>query len=538
MSGGGGSLVIGYGNTGNNSYAGGTFLNAGILKVTADSNLGAATGALTFNGGTLQFGSGFNTARSITLNGGGTIDTNGFNTTFSGQINGPGSLAKKGSGVLTVSGTTGYTGATFVNAGTVRAGAVNAFSPNSAFTIASGAILDLNGFSQTIGSLAGPGTVTLGSATLTAGGDNTTTTFSGVISGTGGLIKTGAGTLTLSGVNTYTGGTAINAGTLAVATDANLGATSGGLSFGGGTLQFLAGFTSNRGATLNAGGGAVDTNGNSATLGGTIGGVGGLTKSGAGTLTLTGTNTYQGGTVINAGTLAVSTDANLGTTSGGLTFGGGTLQFLAGFTANRGTTLNAGGGAVDTNGNSATLGGTIGGVGGLTKLGAGTLVLTAANTFSGGMLLSAGTLSLANNQAFGTGALTTTGSVVDYVDGVTTANPIIVNSNTTQLQVTTGTATQGGVISEHNGPRPLEKIGAGTLVLTAPNTYSGPTTISAGTLVLGNGGTSGSILGNVVDNGTFAVNRSDAYTFSGAISGSGSFVQMGTGPPPSAPTAP
>src|SRR5262245_28622629 len=217
-----------------NSYAGGTFLNAGILKVTANSNLGAATGALTFNGGTLQFGSGFNTARSITLNGGGTIDTNGFNTTFSGQINGPGSLAKNGSGVLTLSGTTGYTGATFVNAGTVRAGAVNAFSPNSAFTIASGATLDLNGFGQTIGSLAGPGTVTLGSATLTAGGDNTTTTFSGIMSGTGGLIKAGAGTLTLTGTNTYTGGTAINAGTLAVTTDANLGAASSGLTLGGG----------------------------------------------------------------------------------------------------------------------------------------------------------------------------------------------------------------------------------------------------------------------------------------------------------------
>ena len=673
--------------SGNNSYAGGTFLTAGILKVTADNNLGASTGALTFNGGTLQFGSGFNTARSITLNGG-TVDTNGFNTTFSGQINGPGSLAKTGAGVLTLSGNTNYSGATFINQGTVRAGAANAFSPNSAFTIASGATLDLNGFGQAIGSLAGVGTVTLGAAALTAGGDNTSTTFSGIMSGTGGLIKTGGGTLTLSGVNTYTGGTAINAGTLAVTTDANLGAAGSGLAFGGGTLQFLAGFASNRGTTLSAGGGTFDTNGNSATLGGTIGGVGGLTKSGAGTLTLsgastytgatnvnvgtlragatntfssnsaftvaagatldlngfnqttgslagvgnvtlgsatlttgndntnttfsgvisgtgglvkigtgtltlasantytgptivsagmlqvgnggtvgniagngsfgidrsdtysfggvisvtgsfvkagtgkvilTGNNTYQGGTAINAGTLAVVTDANLGAASGGLAFSGGTLQFLSGFSSNRGTTLSAGGGTVDTNGNSATLGGTISGVGGLTKLGAGTLVLSAANTFSGGTMLAAGTLGLANNLALGTGALTTTGSIVDYVDGVTIANPIIVNSNTTQLQVTAGTATQAGVISELNGPRPIEKIGAGTLVLTAANTNSGLTTISAGTLVLGGGGTSGSILGNVVDNGSFAVNRSDAYTFSGAISGSGSFVQMGTG---------
>src|SRR5262245_30533660 len=104
---GAGTLLL----SGNNSYAGGTFLNAGILKVTADSNLGAAASALTFNGGTLQFGSGLNSARNITLNGGGTIDTNGFNTTFSGQISGPGSLTKTGFGVLTLSGTTDYQGA-------------------------------------------------------------------------------------------------------------------------------------------------------------------------------------------------------------------------------------------------------------------------------------------------------------------------------------------------------------------------------------------------------------------------------------------
>ena len=133
---------------------------------------------------------------------------------------------------------------------------------------------------------------------------------------------------------------------------------------------------------------------------------------------------------------------------------------------------------------STTFAGTISGTGGLTKIGTGTLVLSGANTYSGGTTLTGGTLRLANNQALGSGALTTTGSVVDYADGVTIANPIVINSNTTQLQVTTGSATQAGAISELNGPRPLEKIGAGTLVLTAPNTYTGPTTISAGTLVV------------------------------------------------------
>src|SRR5262249_42842243 len=158
-------------------------------------------------------------------------------------------------------------------------------------------------------------------------------------------------TLTLNGVNTYTGGTAINAGTLAVTTDANLGAASSGLTFGGGTLQFLAGFTSNRGTTLSAGGGAFDTNGNSATLGGTIGGIGGVTKSGGGPLTLSGVNTYTGGRAIKSGTIAVTTAADFGAAGKGRAFGGGTLQFLAGFGLNRGTTLSAGGGTFDTNGN-------------------------------------------------------------------------------------------------------------------------------------------------------------------------------------------
>ncbi len=145
------------------------------------------------------------------------------------------------------------------------------------------------------------------------------------------------------------------------------------------------------------------------------------------------------------------------------------------------------GAATLTTGNdntSTTFSGTIAGTGGLTKIGTGTLTLSGANTFSGGTTLAGGTLTLANNQALGTGPLTTTGSVVDYASGITIANPIVINSNTTQLQVTAGTATQTGVISELNGPRPLEKIGAGALVLSAVNTYTGPTTISAGTLVV------------------------------------------------------
>jgi hypothetical protein len=89
------------------------------------------------------------------------------------------SLAKTGGGTLVLS-------------GTLQAGATNAFSSSSAFTIASGTTLGLHSFNRTIGSLAGAGSVTLGSATLTTGNDNMSTTFSGTISGTGGLTKIGA----------------------------------------------------------------------------------------------------------------------------------------------------------------------------------------------------------------------------------------------------------------------------------------------------------------------------------------------------------
>ncbi len=103
-----------------NSYSGGTMISAGVLNVSADNNLGAASGGLTFNAGTLQFGSAFNLAdtRTITLNGGGgTFDTNGFNTSISQGITGSGGLTKTGPGTLTLSGSNSYSGGTVLNAG-------------------------------------------------------------------------------------------------------------------------------------------------------------------------------------------------------------------------------------------------------------------------------------------------------------------------------------------------------------------------------------------------------------------------------------
>ena len=132
-------------------------------------------------------------------------------------------LTKNGTGTTTLTGANSYSGATTINAGTLAGGAANTFSANSAFTIKAGATLDLGGFNQAIGSLAGAGTVTnsgAGSpAALTTGGDNTSSVFSGVVrngASATALTKTGTGTLTLSGLDTYTGATTVNGGTLDV----------------------------------------------------------------------------------------------------------------------------------------------------------------------------------------------------------------------------------------------------------------------------------------------------------------------------------
>jgi autotransporter-associated beta strand protein len=140
------------------------------------------------------------------------------------NISGAAGLTKSGAGVMAVSGNNTYTGATNVNTGILAAGSNNAFGTNSAVTVGSGGTLTVAGNNNSIGSLAGTGSVNNAggvAATLTTGADNSTTLFSGIISnGSGGsalsVDKVGTGTMTVTGANTYTGTTTISAGSLMV----------------------------------------------------------------------------------------------------------------------------------------------------------------------------------------------------------------------------------------------------------------------------------------------------------------------------------
>jgi fibronectin-binding autotransporter adhesin len=336
-----------------NTYTGITTINAGVLSISQDANLGTPRGTpvgnqLTFNGGTLQATASFalNPNRGVTLlAGGGTIGVTGANVlTYGGVIIGSGSLTKSDAGTLFLSGANTYTGATTVNSGVLQAGSKDALSAGSAFTVNTGAELDLNGFNNTVGSLSGSGLVSntggigaASSATLSVGADNTSTTFSGTLRDgvstlplTLALNKVGTGTLTLTGANTYRGGTNLNGGTLAVNRDANLGF--GALSFNGGTLEALTvggGIVSGKAITLNAGGGTFLADaGTGSTLNGTITGVGAWTKTGPGPLILSGANAYTGTTTVIGGSLIVDgsiASAQTLVNTGGLLGGHGSL---------------------------------------------------------------------------------------------------------------------------------------------------------------------------------------------------------------------
>ena len=145
----------------------------------------------------------------------------GGNKTFSGSIVDGAGAAKvaivltSGGSTWTLSGVSTYSGATTLNSGILQAGSTTALSPNSAYAVAGGTTLALAGYNNSMGSLSGAGSVTLGTATLTLGANNSGAAFSGGISGSGGgIAKTGSGTQTLSGTISYSGDTTVAKGIL------------------------------------------------------------------------------------------------------------------------------------------------------------------------------------------------------------------------------------------------------------------------------------------------------------------------------------
>ena len=165
----------------------------------------------------------------------------------------------------------------------------------------------------------------------------------------------------------------------------------------------------------------------------------------------------------------------------------------------------------------------------LQKLGTGTWTLTGSTAALTPWYVNEGTLAIASDASLGdaAGALTLDGGTLRTTADIASGRAIVLGAGSGTLESAAGTThTVGGAVS---GAGALTKAGSGTLVLTADNTHSGGTTVAAGTLQLGDGGTSGAIAGDVANQGTLAFNRSDATTFAGAISGLGNVEQRGTG---------
>ncbi|WCE06284.1 autotransporter-associated beta strand repeat-containing protein [Pseudoxanthomonas sp. JBR18] len=244
--------------------------------------------------------------------------------------------------------------------------------------------------------------------------------------------------------------------------------------FNGGTYAPTEDTTHDQLVTIRSGNGTVDTTGGDVTFTGGVDGTGALTKAGDGTLILDGNSTYTGGTTVQAGTLQGDTDS------------------LQGDIANNGTV------AFDQ-GSTGTYAGDMTGTGGLVKGGSGTLLLTGDNTYSGGTMVQSGTLQ------------GDTGSLQGDI-----AN----NGTVAFNQGSTGT-----YAGDLSGTGSLVKGGSGTLVLTGDNTYSGGTTVQSGTLQ----GDTGSLQGDIANNGTVAFNQGGTGTYAGDMTGTGGLVKGGNG---------
>ena len=303
---GAGTLIL----SGTNTYSGGTTISAGTLSIGSDTNIGSGTNTIGNKGTLLLSGNGTYT-NDWTLSGAGSAIATDNNNTLSGVLSGNGGLTKKGGGILTLTGNNAYTGSTTISEGTLKGN----IASGTDLSIAASATYDGANKARSVGGLNGGGKI-LNTDGLTVQSG----TFGGVIGNSNtSLIKTGAGTLTLTGTNAYTGSTTISEGTLKgnIASGTDLSIADSATYDGDNKARSVGG--------LNGAGNILNTDGLTVQSGDFAGSIdnsnSGLTKTGAGTLTLSGTNTYTGMTTVRSGTLALGSDL----TSNQLTLYGGTV---------------------------------------------------------------------------------------------------------------------------------------------------------------------------------------------------------------------
>lgn len=507
-----------------NSFAGGLDLNGGTVIFSALGNLGA--GAINFNGGTLQYSGNSDdiSTKAVNLNaGGGTINTAGQTVNYANPIgnNGVGGLTKTGSGSLTLNGTNTYSGNTVVSQGTLALGANSILTNSAAIIVNSGAVLDTatSGVNLWLSSKAGQtlegvgqvnGIVTVPASTTVlpaAGGVTGTLNINGGLIVDGGALNmtfaaTSNDVIAVTGNLTLTGGTLnVNViGTLPIGTY-NVLSYSGSLSGSPGAIG-LTGYNfanANESATLVAADGEIE-------LVVAVSAQDSITWSGSG-------NTWD-----EAGTI----DWLDGSTPWAYT-NGDTVTFNDSASGNYTVNLEA---AVaprlvivsntvvpvytfaDGTGNGG--GNIMGDTASLVKDGTGTLIMQTANTYGGPTTIKNGTLQIGNNGIgdIGKGNVTNNGALVfQQGDGATHY-------------------VDGSV----SGTGSLTANASATVVLAANNTYSGPTTISAGTLQVGNGGTAGSLgTSSVTDNSVLAFDESGSISLPNSVTGSGSLAVIGPG---------
>jgi fibronectin-binding autotransporter adhesin len=582
--------------TGANIYRGGTTISAGSLVVTGAGTFGYYTGALTVEGATAiaNIGTTNQTVGLVSLKDGaqiiGTTGTLNGSTFYvesgliSANLVGTGPLSKGTTGTVTVTGNNTYSGSTTVSVGTLHFTKVAALPGQTIFnkiTVRTGATLAIN-----VGS-----TGYFAEADITNILQNTnffdksilsldttnagTFTYAPVIAdrvalNKVGLSKIGVGTLTLTGANTYGGGTTVSAGTLALSGSGTLGKTNGALKVEGETTILDLGSTMQTvGAVSLLSGAQIKTGTLTSTAAGTafsvesgsissiLAGIGALVKTTDGTVTLTGANTYSGGTTISAGTLTVAGVGTLGSTAGTLTVDGSTAILAMGTTNQTVGTVNLRNGAQVTGTSTLTASAlnvenglidvNLAGTAILTKTTAGTVVLSGTNTYSGGTRINLGTLHVTKLAALpgqttsnlirltaagamlevsvGGSGYFTEANIINILNYASFATNSILGIDTTNAS--NGTFTYNPAIVEPIG---LSKFGVGSLVLAGPNTYSGGTTVSAGTLAIEGAGTLGATTGALkVDGATTILDLGATSQTVGAVSLlNGALIKNGT----------